>query len=121
MKYRCVIAAVFYVMTLGAGIGAAQTATDKPVVIRLDPALDEVLSPNAELQMVKGGLGFTEGLAWVQKGKNGYLLFSDIPANVIDKMTPDGTVSVFLQESGYRGPWNGFTMVHVGHLSNNGK
>jgi gluconolactonase len=121
MKNHFALAAAFCVMTVGAIVGSAQTATDKPVVVRLDPALDEVLSPDAQLQVVKSGFGFTEGLTWVQKDRDGYLLFSDVPANVIDKMMPDGTVSVFLEESGYRGPWNGFTMVHVGHVSNNGK
>jgi gluconolactonase len=121
MKKYFLLVAVFCMMTMGAGRERAQTATDKPVVVRLDPALDEFVSPNAELQVVKSGFGFTEGLTWVQQGKTGYLLFSDIPANVVDKMTPDGTVSVFVDESGYRGPWNGYTMENAGHLQNNGK
>ena len=32
------------------------------------------------LEIVKNGFGFTEGPVWVQKGKTGYLLFSDIRA-----------------------------------------
>lgn len=51
----------------------------------MDPALDALVSPDAKLEVVKGGFGFTEGALWVQKGKSGYLLFSDIPANVIYK------------------------------------
>ena len=121
MKKCCVLAAVFWVMTMGVGLERAQTPADKPAVVKLDPALDELVAPNAELQLVKSGFGFTEGLTWVQQGKSGYLLFSDIPANVVDKMTPDGTVSVFVEESGYRGPWNGYTMESVGHPQNNGK
>src|ERR1019366_483050 len=30
-------------------------------------------------------------------------------------------VSVFVDQSGYRGPWNGYAMVTAGHLQNNGK
>src|SRR5258708_39800046 len=119
MKKCCVLAAVFWVMTMGVGLERAQTPADKPAVVKLDPALDELVSPTAELQLAKSGFGFTEWLTWVQQGKSGYLLFSDIPANVVDKMTPDGTVSVFVEESGYRGPWNGYTMENVGHPQNN--
>jgi gluconolactonase len=125
MKHSFVLAPILYGMIggmiVGNGLVAAQATADKPVMLRLDPALDALLPSDAQLRVVKSGLGFTEGLTWVQKGKVGYLLFSDIPANVIDRMSPDGTVSVLLDQSGYRGPWNGFTMVRVGHLSNNGK
>src|SRR5579863_3719945 len=114
MKKRLTLVAAVCVLTLCAGLGRAQAGSDKPVVVRLDPALDEIVSPNAQLQVVKDGFGFTEGLTWVQQGKTGYLLFSDIPANVVDKMTPDGSVSVYVEESGYRGPWNGYTIENVG-------
>jgi gluconolactonase len=66
------------VMTLGAGSATAQKPSDSPVV-KLDPALDALVSPDAKLERVKGGFGFTEGALWVPKGKSGYLLFSDIP------------------------------------------
>ena len=117
MKKYCVLVAVLCLMTVGAGVESAQTKS----VVRLDPALDEIVSPDAELQAVTSGFGFTEGLTWVQKGKTGYLLFTDIPANVVDKMTPDGKVSVFVNQSGYRGPWDGYALMNVGHLQNNGK
>ena len=56
------------VMTLGAGSATAQKPSDSPVV-KLDPALDALLSPDAKLERVKGGFGFTEGALWVPKGK----------------------------------------------------
>jgi gluconolactonase len=120
MKKCYVLAAILFFMTIGAGLNRAQTPSQKSVVVRLDPALDEIVSPDAELHAVTSGFGFTEGLTWVQKGKTGYLLFTDIPANVVNKMTPDGTVSVFVKESGYHGPWNGYAL-NAGHLQNNGK
>src|ERR1700691_3713288 len=85
-----------------AGAAQAQQPNDKPVT-RLDPALDALISPDAKLEVVKTGFGFTEGQTWVREGKSGYLLFSDIPANVIFKMTPEGQVSLYLDHSGYRG------------------
>src|SRR5262245_21716721 len=73
-------------------------------VVSLDPALDALVSPDAKLDLVKGGFGFAEGPVWVQRGKSGYLLFSDIPANVIYKLTPDGEASLYLDKSGYTKP-----------------
>ncbi|GKT19078.1 SMP-30/gluconolactonase/LRE family protein [Acidovorax sp. SUPP2522] len=67
-----------------------------------DPAFTALVSPNAPIIKVAGGFGFTEGVTWVQKGKQGYLLFSDIPANVIHRYTPDGKVTVFREKTGYQ-------------------
>jgi gluconolactonase len=75
-----------------------------PAVLRLDPALDALVSPDAKVELVKGGFGFTEGPVWVQKGKEGYLLFTDIPGRVVWKLTADGKASVYLDNVGYNGP-----------------
>src|SRR5579864_8524543 len=80
----------------------AQTATDKPVV-KLDPALDALISPDAKLELLKGDFGFTEGIVWVDQGDSGYMLLSDMYANVIYKLTPEGKVSLYLDHSGYTG------------------
>jgi len=121
MKKPCVLVAVCCFTTLGAVPAGAQTAQPQPEVIRLDPAMDAIVSPDAKLQVMKSGFGFTEGLNWVHQGKTGYLVFSDVPANVIDKLTPDGTVSVLVNESGYSGPWNGYMALRVGHRQSNGE
>src|SRR6516165_3755805 len=73
-------------------------------VTKLDPALDKLIDPDAKVEVVKGGFGFSEGPVWVQKGKAGYLLFSDIPANVIYKLRPGGKTSIYLDHSGYTKP-----------------
>jgi len=86
MKNSSISAAILLAATLGACGASAQAQGDKPAVVRLDPALDALVSPDARLQLVKGGFGFTEGLIWVEQGR--YLLLSDIPANVIYKLTP---------------------------------
>ena len=86
-------------------------------VVKLDPALDPLVASDAKVEIVKNGFGFTEGPVWVQKGKTGYLLFSDIPANVIYKLTPDGNASVYLDHSGYTKP----DIWRVGFEFNNGK
>ena len=104
--------------TVFAGAASAQTSSDKSVV-RLDPALDALVSPDAKLELVRGDFGFTEGTTWVSQGSSGYLLFSDIPANVVYKMSPDGKqLSVYLERA------SSDTEMHPwrwGFVQNNGK
>jgi gluconolactonase len=102
---------------LAGSFAFAQSTASNQSVVRLDPALDAVVSPDAKVELVKDGFGFTEGPVWVQKGKDGYLLFTDIPGNVVWKLTPDGKASVYLENVGYNGPerWR------WGPILNNGK
>jgi gluconolactonase len=90
--------------------------TQNQAVLRLDPALDALVSPDAKVELVKGGFGFTEGPVWVQKGKEGYLLFTDIPGAVVWKLTADGKASVYLDNTGYQGP----EVWRWGGIQNNG-
>ncbi len=92
-------------------------------VVRLDPALDEIVPDSPIIEKIASGFKFTEGPVWVHEG---YLLFSDIPNNVINKWAPDGKVSVFLKPSGYTRPEvpggglqgsNGLTLDHQGRLT----
>ncbi len=75
------------------GLRLTHVAADKPVV-RLDSAFATLISPDAELQKVKDGFGFTEGITCVQRGNSEYLLLSDMWTNQIYKLTPDGQVSL---------------------------
>lgn len=109
---RLFIAAATSVLASSLALAQSQ----KPGVERLDPALDAVVSADAKIEMVKGGFGFTEGPVWVQKGNEGYLLFTDIPGNVVWKLTPDGQASLYLEHTGYNGP----EVWRWGGLQNNG-
>jgi gluconolactonase len=74
------------------------------VVLRLDPALDAIVSADAKLEVLKGDyFGFVEGPAWKKEDGGGYLLFSDIAANRIYKWDPKTGLAVFLEHSGYTG------------------
>ncbi|PYU32578.1 MAG: SMP-30/gluconolactonase/LRE family protein [Acidobacteria bacterium] len=84
-------------------------------VVRLDPALDQIISSDTKVEKLAGGFGFVEGPVWVRQG--GYLLFSDIPSNAINKWTPDGKVAVFLKPSGFTGS----DASDVGSQNNNGQ
>src|SRR5258708_23417431 len=114
MKNLPTPAAILFAPLVACGASAPSEA-DTPAVVRLDPALDALVSADARLQLVKGGFGFTEGLIWVEKGR--YLLLSDIPANVIYKLTPEGEASIYMHRSGYTGP----DIWRVGFEQTNGK
>ncbi len=99
---------------LAPGQGAPAPAASH--VDRLDPAVNAIVPADAKVEKVAGNFGFVEGPVWVRSG--GYLLFSDIPANVIDKWTPDGKVTVFLDKSGFSGTdTSGITKMQVGSAS----
>ena len=106
---------VAFACLLTTGLADAQSAGDKSVQ-RLDPALDALVSPDAKVELVKGGFGFTEGPVWMQEGKSGFLLFTDIPGAVVWKLTPDGKASVYLDHTGYNGP----EVWRWGGIQNNG-
>ena len=97
--------------------GAALYAQSGGQIIRLDPALDKLISPDAQIEKLADGFGVLEGPVWVHSGGAGYSLFSDIPANVIDKWDArDKKVSVFLDKSGFTGSDPG----DAGYQLNNG-
>ncbi len=84
-------------------------------VERLDPAFDALIAPNAKLETVASGFVFSDGPVWVRgkPGAPGYLLVVNIVGNVINKITPDGHVSVFMDNAGYTGT----DFAHDGKLS----
>jgi gluconolactonase len=79
---------------LALAIGQAQTVAKK------DAALDELVSSSAKIEKLAGGFQFTEGPLYYREG---YLLFSDVPANIIYKWTKDGKATEFRKPSGYDG------------------
>src|SRR5467141_4149187 len=85
-------------------------------IVRLNPALDEIVPADAKVEKLAENFGFLEGPVWVRKG--GYLLFSDIPANVIYKFSPaDGNATVTIPYSGF----SGADPSNVGMQMNNGQ
>jgi gluconolactonase len=86
------------------GLANAQPPAERPFkIVKLDPALDEVIAPNAKLETLGEHFGLTEGPVWIQEGRTGHLLFSDCAANVIYRWGPSAPLSVFLENSGYTG------------------
>ncbi len=65
---------------------------------KADAGLDAIVPADARIEKLADGFGFTEGPIWFD---DGYLLFSDIPRNEMNKWTPDGKVVLFRKPSGY--------------------
>ncbi|MGE9266656.1 MAG: SMP-30/gluconolactonase/LRE family protein [Verrucomicrobiales bacterium] len=90
------------VLAAGAGILWAE----RPVlgsIERLDPALDELIAPEAKMEVLAAGHVWTEGPVW--DGKKQRLLYSDIPRNAVYAWNAkDGTTEIFLQPAGFSGP-----------------
>src|SRR5258708_17455742 len=74
-------------------VGSLGAQAPQKSVIRLSPALDAIMSPDAVPEKIASGTTFFEGATWVP-GRPGYLIFTDIPGNVINKLGPDGKLSV---------------------------
>lgn len=69
---------------------------------RLSPGLDAVVGKDARIEQLAQGFAWSEGPVWIRDG--GYLLFSDVPANVMYRWSEADGASVFLKPSGYDGP-----------------
>jgi gluconolactonase len=116
------LASIVIVASLAALAGCSQDApaptpgTPGFAIVRLDPALDAIVSPDATLETIGDRFGLTEGPVWVQEGASGYLLFTDLIANVIYKWAPGGQVTAFL-ENVYDGP----DILNVGQQTRRGR
>lgn len=114
---------------LFAGLLAAQTVTPPPRsyptlgrIVRENPKLDQLLPPDARIEVLASGFEWTEGPVW--DAKNEWLLFSDIPRNSIIKWTEKAGTELFMKPSGYTGVAdygaepgsNGLTLDAAGRL-----
>jgi gluconolactonase len=104
------VAAFFCTVVSFGALGQSTMRGDGPApeaaefrIEKADAALDQLLSADAELELMADGFGLNEGPVWVRDGASGYLLASGLMDNVIYKITPSKDVSVFLEYSGYSG------------------
>jgi gluconolactonase len=70
-------------------------------ILRKDPRFDKLIPRDAKIEKLASGFKWSEGPVWIKDG--GYLLFSDIPRNTINKWKEGESISVFLRPSGYTG------------------
>lgn len=79
-----------------------QTPKTLGKIERIDPAFDDLIGPDAKLEVLASGHIWTEGPVWVPRD-GGFLLFSDIPRNRVYKWQQGKGESVFLEPSGGTG------------------
>ena len=70
-------------------------------IIRHDPRFDKLVPKDAKIEKLATGFKWTEGPVWIKDG--GYLLFSDIPNNTINKWKEGEGISEYMKPSGYTG------------------
>jgi gluconolactonase len=85
---------------LFAGSGFCQN-TIPTEISRIQPALDKLIAKDAQLEKIPGKYKFTEGPAWNKAG--GFIIFSDIPANVIYTYKNGEEPAVYMDNAGYTG------------------
>jgi gluconolactonase len=141
------VRALVLVCTLSCSLGAAEPPTSNPAnapgqteesadqkqdknhvypkigsLERLDPALDQLLSPTVQIEKLASGFRWAEGPVWDRRGDA--LYFSDVPNNVVFKWRQGVGTREFLLPSGYTGTdpklkeagSNGLTFDRTGHL-----
>jgi gluconolactonase len=127
MKLIHIASAILLLSALS--ISAADKADKTPHVYpsvgtieRLDPALDSLLAPDAQIEKLASGFTWSEGPVWISKGD--YLLFSDVPRNIVFKWKEGEGTSDYMIPSGYTGAKqragepgsNGLTLDSQGRL-----
>ena len=84
----------------------AQDSTNFPTIgeiIRVDPRLDELIAPDAKIEVLASGFVWTEGPVWVPDDQGGHLLFSDIPRNSIYRWREGEGAALFMKPAGFTG------------------
>ena len=66
-----------------------------------DPRFDKLFQPGAKMEKLAEGFEWCEGPVWIADGK--FLLFSDIPRNMLMKWKDGEGISVYMKPSGYTG------------------
>ena len=71
-------------------------------ITRFDPALDRLIDTASPIEVIATGFRWAEGPVWIDRGR--YLLFSDVPANVVYRWKAGEGARPFLDPSGLAGP-----------------
>ena len=88
-------------LLVGTATLGAQSSAPVGRIERLDPAFDALVPSGARIELLAEGFDWTEGPVWRKSG--GYLLFSDIPRNAINRWKAGEGITTFLRPAGYSG------------------
>lgn len=96
------ITCIAILAALLAGCASAPPPPAKPAaigsIVRLDPAFDALVAKDAQIEKVAGGFTFVEGPLW--RPEANLLWFSDLKANKLRSVTPDGKDAVVIDQAG---------------------
>ncbi|TVQ11772.1 MAG: SMP-30/gluconolactonase/LRE family protein [Balneolaceae bacterium] len=106
LRSRAGLVILLLIMVTTAACGPKETPQQETSSQDTSWLLPEGTSP----EVIADGFRFTEGPYW---HADGYLIFSDIPANTVFRWSEDEGSSVFLEPSGNS---NGITMDPDGHI-----
>ena len=68
---------------------------------RREKTIDDLIAPDAKIEKLADGFDWSEGPVWMKQGD--YLVFSDVPRNVVLKWKEGEGIKEFLRPSGYTG------------------
>lgn len=88
-------------LSFGVACSSAEFATTGSV-LRLKPEMDQLIAPDAQIEVLASGFGWAEGPVWDKAGAR--LLFSDVPNNVVHSWSEQKGLGNYLKPSGFTGP-----------------
>lgn len=100
----------------------AQNVVQDPIFDVADERFHDLIAPDAQLEILAEGFGWSEGPVWISEGD--YLLFNDIPNNTMYRWDETDGLSIFMRPAGYSGSTpqgremgaNGLMLHPDGHL-----
>lgn len=93
------------------GIQNIPAGTFEGSIERLDPRLDNLIDTDQQMEVLAQGFRWSEGPVWITQSKGSssgdsetsYLLFSDVPANVMYRWSPSDGCTVYMKPSQFDG------------------
>ena len=106
-NHHLMLLAIATIAMVGPAVAHAQpsapVALDPPLKIghveRLDPLLDRLIAPSAEIEAMADGFDWSEGPVWLPGQKA--VVFSDVPLNTVYQWKEGEGLSTYLKPSGY--------------------
>ena len=87
LRILTIIGAIFLFNNKSMSQAASAKHKSIGTIERIDPALDNIISPNAKIEVIAEGFDWSEGPVWIESRK--MLLFSDVPQNIVYKWTEE--------------------------------
>ena len=99
--FAAILIAMCWTMTTTQG----QAPSSRPTIgtiVREDPRFDALVPREAVIEVLASGFEWSGGPVWMREGRD-FLLFSDIPNNVVHKWSEAEGLSVYMKPAGFTG------------------